>query len=75
MIGEQSLEGSMEMPIQVPPGQSRVVRMPSPSPAVTALVVQGDDHSFDNVRYLVSPQPESLTLLHLGKDTAVVRES
>jgi hypothetical protein len=64
-----------EFPVQVPPGQSRVVRMPAPAPGVTALVVQGDDHSFDNTRYIVSPQPDSLTLLHIGKVEADPRDS
>lgn len=58
-----------EMPIQVPPGESRVIRMPAPTPGVTALTLQGDDHDFDNTFHIVSPQPKSLTLLHLGADS------
>lgn len=57
-----------EMPVQVPPGESRVVRMSPPTPGVTALTLQGDDHDFDNTWYIVSPQPKSLTLLHLGTE-------
>ena len=59
-----------ELPIQVPPGETRVVRMPLPGPDVTSLVLKDDDHSFDNQRYLVSPQPESLTLLYVGSDAS-----
>jgi len=66
---------AMEMPVQVPPGESRVVRMPAPTPRVTALTLQGDDHDFDNNWYVVSPQPESLTLLHLGTEAADPRDS
>jgi len=61
---------AMGLPIQVPPGQSRVVQMPSPEPGVTALTLQGDDHDFDNRWHVVSPQPESLTLLNLGTESA-----
>ncbi len=58
---------AVEMPIQVPPGESRVVRMPSPTPGVTSLVLGGDDHPFDNTQYVVSPQPQSMKLLYLGQ--------
>jgi hypothetical protein len=68
-------ERTSELPVQVPPGESRVVRMPAASPGVTSLVLQGDDHSFDNTWYVVSPQPESLTLLHLGNVATEPRES
>jgi hypothetical protein len=68
-------ESSSLLPVQVPPGESRVVRMPAASPGMTSLVLQGDDHSFDNTRYVVSPQPESLTLLHLGDVAGEPRES
>lgn len=62
-----------QMTIQVPPGESRVVRMPSPTPAVSSLTLQGDDHDFDNTWYIVSPQPDSLTLLHLGDSNPISR--
>lgn len=62
---------SVELPVQVPPGESRVVRMPLPEPGVKSLVLSGDDVSFDNTRYVVSPQPESMTLLHLTAKPAV----
>ncbi len=64
-----------ELPVHVPRGESRVVRMPIPVTGVTSLVVQGDDHSFDNTRYIVSPQPESLSLFHVGPSDAEPRES
>ncbi|TWT75388.1 vWA domain-containing protein [Allorhodopirellula solitaria] len=70
----QRIEGS-EMPIQVPPGESRVMRMQSPAPDATALTLHGDDQDFDNSWYVVSPQPESLQLLHLGDDAADPRSS
>lgn len=63
------------MPIQVPAGESRVVKMPALTPKVTSLVLRGDDHDFDNRWYVVSPQPESLTLLHLGNEAPDPRDS
>ena len=69
-LGYASSAGSdpeSELPVQVPPGESRVVRMPIPSSSVTSLVLQGDDHSFDNQWHLVSNEPESVSLLFVGK--------
>lgn len=62
-----------EMPVQVPPGESRVVRMPAATPGVTSMSLQGDDHDFDNTFHIVSPQPKSLTLLHLGASDSISR--
>ena len=76
--GAQVVTGAamgVELPVQVPPGQSRVVRMPIPGPGMTSLVLQGDAHSFDNTRYIVSPDPQPYTLLHLGKVTEEPRDS
>lgn len=64
-----------ELPVQVPPGQSRVVRMPLPEPGVTELQLTGDDHSFDNQHYIVSPEAEELSLWQLGSDSSDPRES
>ncbi len=55
-----------QLPVQVPPGESRVMRMPLPQPDVTSLVLHDDDHEFDNRSYLVSPQPRAQTLIYLG---------
>ena len=65
----------VELPVQVPPGQSRVVRMPLPGPGMTSLVLQGDAHGFDNTQYIVSPDPQPYTLLHLGKVAGEPRDS
>lgn len=74
--GDDPSSGSqVELPVQVPPGQSRVLRMPVPTPDVTRLVLRGDDHSFDNVRYIVSPQPVAMSLLFLGDEVADTRAS
>jgi hypothetical protein len=72
---ELSAGSAMELPVQVPPGQSRVVRLPIPTPGTTSLLLRGDDHSFDNVRYIVSPQPISMSLLYLGDVVADPRDN
>ena len=66
---------STEMPVQVPAGESRVIRIPAPAPTASSLVLLGDDHDFDNRWFVVSPQPESLALLHLGTDETDPRDS
>ncbi len=64
-----------ELPVQVPPGQTRVVRMPVAPPGVNALVLKGDAHSFDNTRYIVSPEPVQKSLQYIGDETADPRDS
>ena len=66
---------SIELPIQVPPGQSRVVRMPMPGAGMTSLVLRGDDHDFDNQRFVVTPEPQPSKLLHLGKVVGEPRDN
>ncbi len=54
----------------VPPGQSRVVRLPRPDGALAAdrIVLEGDDHDFDNTFFVAPPRREKLTLLYVGDD-------
>ena len=54
----------------VPPGESRVVRMPRPpgNPAAHRLVLSGDDHWFDNTLYLVPWKQEEVPLVYVGSD-------
>ena len=52
----------------VPPGESRVVSMPAPTNSVDRVVLEGDDHPFDNSAYSVPPRRERLTVLYLGDD-------
>ena len=46
-----------ELPVQVPPGQTRVVRMPPAPPGVNALVLKGDAHTFR--QHAVRRQPRA----------------
>ena len=64
-----------ELPVQVPPGQSRVVRMPMPPPGVTSLVLSGDSHDFDNRRFVVTSEPQPAKLLYLGKVVGEPRDN
>lgn len=66
---------SVELPIQVPPGQSRVVRMPMPGPGMNSLVLSGDDHDFDNQRFVVTSEPQATKLLHLGRVVGEPRDN
>jgi hypothetical protein len=55
----------------VPPGGSRVVRVPRPEgDAPTALVLGGDPVGFDNTLYLAEQPRQSLTVAFLGESAA-----
>ncbi|MDG3004349.1 BatA domain-containing protein [Paludisphaera mucosa] len=58
------------IPVYVPPGESRVVRVPRPTagPARTALRLEGDAHSFDDVLYLAADPEQPATVLFVGPD-------
>jgi hypothetical protein len=56
--------------VYVPPGESRVVRVPPPPGAATphALVLEGDTDSFDNTLYVADERKAELTVLYVGTD-------
>ena len=56
--------------VYVPPGETRVVRVPRPQEKSTVggLVLTGDDHPFDNRLHLVPTQQESISLAYIGSD-------
>ncbi len=58
--------------VHVPPGTSRVIKVPRPRAAALAdrLVLHGDDHDFDNTLYLAPPRQEELTVVYFGSDVA-----
>ncbi len=67
-IGNPSYE---EVAIYVPPGQSRVVRVPRPAASVVdRLVLTGDTCDFDNTLYVVRPRQKEITVVYLGSDHA-----
>jgi len=56
--------------VVVPPGQSRVIALPSPpSPELgQSVVLAGDEHPFDNQLWLPSRQPQPCSVLFVGRD-------
>jgi hypothetical protein len=56
--------------VYVPPGQSRVVKLPRPAGALLAdrLALAGDDHDFDNAHYVVPPRKQTVRLAYIGTD-------
>ena len=65
---DSQLIAASEMPVQVPPGESRVVPMPAPRSDVMALSVLDDDHAFDNDTFVTSRDPLVQKLIYVGKD-------
>lgn len=65
-----STEG--ETAVYVPPGESRVVRLPRPASNLLAdrIVLRGDDHDFDNTYYVAPPRKQEVTLVYAGDDKA-----
>jgi hypothetical protein len=61
-----------DLPVYVPPGQSRVILVPLPTnqTALSHLLLSGDDEEFDNRLYFVPVQPETQSLLFIGPDAA-----
>ncbi len=55
----------------VPPGESRVVRVPRPAKAsYSRLALAGDEHDYDNVLYVAAPFQQQFTVLYIGSDAA-----
>ena len=53
----------------VPPGESRVVRVPRPARPSTALRLAGDDHPFDDtIHFAAEAKREEATVLFVGPD-------
>lgn len=59
-----------EVPVYVPPGQSRVIRLPRQQNNLTAdrIVLRGDAHDFDNTFYVVPPRQQQILLYYYGGD-------
>jgi hypothetical protein len=60
------LVGDREYSVQVPPGGSRVVRLPPPPASAETLILTGDDQPFDNTVFVARPTPHTSELLLLG---------
>lgn len=54
----------------VPPGESRVVRLPQPEGApVKGVRLLGDDHAFDNSFYVAAPPAKQAQVVYIGDQT------
>ncbi|MDA7979315.1 MAG: BatA domain-containing protein [Pirellulales bacterium] len=58
--------------VYVPPGESRVVRIPHAPANVhePRLSLTGDQHEFDNTLYIAAKQIEEVSVLYVGPDSA-----
>ena len=56
--------------VYVPPGQNRIVAVPTPKDAsgVDRIVLRGDDEDFDNTVFVIPPTQQRLSVLWLGND-------
>lgn len=66
------IDKSEEVSIYVPPGQSRVVRLPRRGAALQAdrILLRGDDFDFDNSYFVVPPRKLAAVVLYVGSDAA-----
>jgi hypothetical protein len=60
-----------EVAVYVPPGQSRVVRLPRPMINLLSdrVVLRGDVHDYDNTFYVVPPRQQQISLVYIGSDS------
>jgi len=61
-----------EVAVYVPPGQSRVVKLPRPMSNLLAdrVMLRGDSSGFDNAFYVVPPRQQQISLVYWGSDAA-----
>ncbi len=61
-----------QIAVAVPPGESRVVRVPPPAAETvpTQLLLTGDDHDFDNHYYVAAAARTAGTILYCGGEAA-----
>ena len=66
------VKGEDETGVYVPPGQSRVIKLPRPENLLQAdrITLRGDDHEFDNTYYVVPPRKQEVQALYFGSDAA-----
>lgn len=58
------------LPVHVPAGQSRVVRLKRPSElSADRIELLGDDDVFDNLHFVVPPRPETLPIVYVGSES------
>lgn len=58
------------VPVYVPAGQSRMVRVPWPAASADRLVLSGDGQPFDNTAYIAPQWQRPVSVVYLGRDRA-----
>lgn len=68
----ERLKAGLRTDVYVPPGQTRIIRLPRGSDSLQAdrIVLRGDEHDFDNTFFVVPPRKLEATLLYSGRDEA-----
>jgi hypothetical protein len=72
-VSQTGAETDKPIDIYVPPGESRIVRVPRPTDrasSLRSLQLTGDSYDFDNTLFLADERPEEATVLYLGADRA-----
>jgi Aerotolerance regulator N-terminal/von Willebrand factor type A domain len=69
-VDEKGAAAGVPLDVYVPPGESRVMRVPEPSAAAAhaSLRLEGDSYSFDNALYFADQKQEATTVLYIGAD-------
>ena len=71
-LDDKGAESGQPVEAYVPPGESRVVRVPRPagSQALRSLRLKGDVHGFDNALYFADEVRDESTVVYVGTDAA-----
>jgi hypothetical protein len=67
---DKEIDASGEVSVYVPPGQSRVVRLPRGATQLLAdrILLRGDDHNFDNEYFTVPPKKSEFRIAYACDD-------
>lgn len=66
-----NVQASPELPVYVPPGQSRTLIPPKLPGGISAssLLLKGDDHDFDNRVFIAETVPETRLVIYCGPES------
>jgi hypothetical protein len=69
-VDKQGAASGKPADVYVPPGESRVVRVPRPPPTLSgpSLRLGGDAHGFDNTLYFADERRRQVTIVYIGTD-------
>ncbi len=73
-VDDKGAAAGKPIDVYVPPGESRVVRVPRPHGHCAAPIapVEGDAHGFDNTLYFADERRDEATVLYVGTDEATI---